>query len=206
MQGTKKTRAWVATGALVAALVFLSLAGCATSGGSKTLDWKQVDPSAFGSRQFNTMGLQTEGPNVRALYGYVLYGDGVTVSVSGRITGTTLGKMSLEDVQQDYQRVMRENMLTAGGNLILREVLRDGIRRGVYRNDALAECHHLGHGARHSGSERRPAGDIPVIGTSRLPSQRGSRGIPLRFPLCKRDRIKSTLVRRAWMKCKGCRQ
>jgi hypothetical protein len=126
MKGTKKTRAWVVVGTLVAALVFLSLSGCATSGGSKTLDWKQVDPSVFGSRQFNTMGLQTEGPNVRALYGYILYGDGVTVSVSGRITGTPLGKMSLEDVQQDYRRVMRENMLTAGGNLILREVLRDG--------------------------------------------------------------------------------
>jgi hypothetical protein len=126
MQGTKKTRAWVEAGTLVAALVFMSLAGCASSGGSKTLDWKQVDPSAFGSRQFNTMGLQTEGPNVRALYGYVLYGDGVTVSVSGRITGTMLGKMTLEDVQQDYRRVMQENMLTAGGNLILREIRRDG--------------------------------------------------------------------------------
>jgi hypothetical protein len=128
MQRTQKTRAWVATGALVAALLFLSLAGCATTGGgsSKALNWQQVDQSAFGSRQFNTMGLQTFGPNVRALYGYVLYGDGVTVSVSGRITGTPLGKMTLADVQQDYQRVMRENMLTAGGDLILREVIRDG--------------------------------------------------------------------------------
>ena len=126
MQGTKKTRAWVAAGALITTLVFLSLAGCASSGGSKTLDWQQVDPSAFGNQQFNTLGLQTYGPNVRALYGYILYGDGVTVSVSGRITGTPLGKMTLADVQQDYQRVMRENMLTAGGNLILREVLRDG--------------------------------------------------------------------------------
>jgi hypothetical protein len=127
MQDKKKTSAGVTAGALIAALVLISIAGCATSGSSsKTLDWKQVDPSAFGSRQFNTMGLQTFGPNVRALYGYVLYGDGVTVSVSGRITGTPLGKMTLADVQQDYQRVMRENMITTGGNLILREVLRDG--------------------------------------------------------------------------------
>jgi hypothetical protein len=126
MRGMKRTKAWVTAGVLVAALVFLSLAGCATSGGSKSLNWKQVDPSVFGSRQFNTMGLQTYGANVRALYGYILYGDGVTVSVSGRITGTPIGKMTLADVQQDYQRVMRENMLTAGGELILREVLRDG--------------------------------------------------------------------------------
>jgi hypothetical protein len=33
--------------------------------------------------------------------------------------------MSLADVQQDYQRVLRDNMIQ-GGNLILRGVLRDG--------------------------------------------------------------------------------
>ena len=126
MKGTKKPRAWLAAGTIVAVLAFLSLAGCATSGSSKALNWKQVDPSVFGSRQFNAMALQTYGANVRALYGYVLYGDGVTVSVGGRITGTPIGKMTLADVQQDYQRTMRENMLTAGGDLILREVLRDG--------------------------------------------------------------------------------
>jgi len=125
MRGTKKTRAWVVAGALVAALVFLSLASCATSGSNKALDWKQADPSAFGGRQFNTLGLQTSGPNIQPLYGYVLYGDGVTVSASGRITGTPLGRMSLADVQQDYQRVLRDNMIQ-GGNLILREILRDG--------------------------------------------------------------------------------
>jgi hypothetical protein len=127
MKGTKKTRAWVAVGALAAALMFLSLVGCATGGSSsQALDWKQVDPSAFGSQKFNTIGLQTFGPNVRQLYGYILYPDGVTVSASGQITATPLGKMSLADVQQDYQRVMKENMLQAGGNLILRDVRRDG--------------------------------------------------------------------------------
>ena len=127
MQNKKKTKTWVAV--LVSALILLLLAGCATTGGSgstQALDWKQVDPSAFGSQKLNTMGLQTYGPNIRQLYGYVLYPDGVTVSVSGRINATPLGKMSLEDVQQDYQRVMKENMLQAGGNLILREIRRDG--------------------------------------------------------------------------------
>jgi hypothetical protein len=126
MKGTKKTSAWLAAGALVAALLFLSLAGCATTGSSQALNWQQVDPSAFGSSQFNTIGLQTFGPNVRQLYGYLLYPDGVTVSASGRITATPLGKMTLADVQQDYQRVLRENMITTGGNLVLREVRRDG--------------------------------------------------------------------------------
>jgi hypothetical protein len=125
MKGTKKTRALAASGALVAALLFLSLAGCATTGSSQALNWQQVDPSAFDNRQFNTIGLQTYGPYARQLYGYLLYPDGVTVSVSGQITGTPIGKMSLADVQQDYQRVMKENMVS-GGDLILREVRRDG--------------------------------------------------------------------------------
>ena len=130
MRGAKKARAWAAAVVLVVALMLLSLAGCATTGsdssGSQALNWQQVDPSAFGSKQFSTMGLQTFGPNVRQLYGYLLCPDGVTVSASGRITATPLGKMSLADVQQDYQRVMKENMLQAGGDLILREVRRDG--------------------------------------------------------------------------------
>jgi hypothetical protein len=130
MKGTKKTRAWAVALALVAALLFLSLAGCATtgsgSGSSQALNWRQVDPSAFGNRQFNAAGIQTYGPTGGQLYGYFLYGDGVTVSFSGRITGTPIGRMSLADVQQDYQRVLRENMQTVGGDLILREVLRNG--------------------------------------------------------------------------------
>jgi len=125
MRGTKRTRAWVAAGSLITTLVFLSIAGCATSGGSKALEWRQVDAEALGSQKFNTLGIQTYGPNVQSLYGYILYGEGITVSVSGRITGTSLGRMSLEDVQQDYQRILRENMIQ-GGNLVLREVLRGG--------------------------------------------------------------------------------
>jgi hypothetical protein len=120
------TRARLAAGALIAALVLLSIVGCASSGSTVALDWKQVDPSAFGDRQFNTMGIQTYGPTGQQLHGYFLYTDGLTVSFSGRITGTPLGKMSLADVQQDYQRVLRDNMMTMGGNLILREVLRNG--------------------------------------------------------------------------------
>jgi len=125
MRNSKRKRAWAAAGTLVAVLMYLSLAGCATTGSSQALDWKQVDPSAFDNRQFNTIGLQTYGPYARQLYGYLLYPDGVTVSVSGQITGTPIGKMSLADVQQDYQRVMKENMVS-GGDLILREVRRDG--------------------------------------------------------------------------------
>jgi hypothetical protein len=126
MQSAKKNGAWAAAGILVAVLVLLSISGCASSGSTVALDWKQVDPSAFGNQKFNTIRMETFGPNVRQLYGYVLYPDGVTVSTSGYIKPTPIGKMSLADVQQDYQRVMRENMLQAGGDLILRKVDRNG--------------------------------------------------------------------------------
>jgi hypothetical protein len=130
MRGTKKTRSWAAAGALAAALMFLSIAGCATtgsSGGSQALTLQQVDGSAFGDRQFNAMGLKTFGPYAQQLYGYVLYGDGVTVSASGQLTGTPVGKMTLSDVQADYRRMIRETMMPlGGGDLFLRQILRNG--------------------------------------------------------------------------------
>ncbi len=125
MRGTEKTGTRMAAKALIVALMYLWLAGCAASSSSQALDWKQVDPSAFGSQTFNTTGIMTYGPTGQQLYGYFLCADGVTVSMSGRITGTPIGRMSLADVQQDYQRVLRDNMMQ-GGNLILREVVRNG--------------------------------------------------------------------------------
>jgi hypothetical protein len=126
MQGARKTSAWLTAGTPIAALVLLLIVGCASSGSTVALDWKQVDPSAFGNQKFNAAVIQTYGPTGQQLYGYFLCADGVTVSFSGRITGTPIGRMSLADVQQDYQRILRDNMMTMGGNLILREVLRNG--------------------------------------------------------------------------------
>jgi hypothetical protein len=105
--------------AMASALMLLALAGCATTGGGNgpaALILRQVDASAPGSQSFNVVRVETFGPTIQPLYGYFLYRDGISVNVTGRITGRKLGKMTLAEVQHDYQRILKENMIY-GGNL-----------------------------------------------------------------------------------------
>jgi hypothetical protein len=115
--------------ALGSVLIILFLAGCATTGGSASggnnataLELRQIDGSVFGRENFNVIRIETHGPNSPQLYGYFLYRDGLTVQVTGPMTGTPLGRMSLKEVRADYQRVVGENMI-GGGNLVLQEAL-----------------------------------------------------------------------------------
>jgi hypothetical protein len=105
-----------AAAALLAALL---LAGCATMGGGNgpaALILRQVDASAPGGQSFNVVRVETFGPTIQPLYGYFLHRDGISVNVTGRITGRKLGKMTLAEVQHDYQRLLKEKMIY-GGNL-----------------------------------------------------------------------------------------
>ncbi len=77
---------------LAAFMLFLILAGCATTGGGSgnkaaALKQQQVDSAAIGSGTYNVLRFVTYGPYSQQLYGYFLYGDGIEVSVSGRIPG-----------------------------------------------------------------------------------------------------------------------
>ena len=104
---------------MASALILLALAGCATTGGGSgpaALMLRQVDASAPGSQSFNVVRVETFGPTVQPLYGYFLYRDGISVNVTGRLTGRKLGKMTLAEVQHDYQRLLKEKMIY-GGNL-----------------------------------------------------------------------------------------
>jgi hypothetical protein len=110
-------------------LILFFLAGCATmdgsaSGGNNTtaLELRQIDGSVFGRESFNVIRVETHGPNSQQLYGYFLYRDGLTVQVNGPMTGKTLGKIALKEVQADYQRIIKENMIN-GGNLVIQEAL-----------------------------------------------------------------------------------
>jgi hypothetical protein len=127
--------AWMTAGALAAALAILLLAGCATTGGGSAtaLTARQVDSAALGSQRLDAIRVETFGPNIQQLFGYFLYRDGITVNVTGRITGKNLGKMTLAEVRQDYQRLLRENMIY-GGNLVIREVLHGGMVVGYSAN------------------------------------------------------------------------
>ena len=124
------------TMAMATALILLVLAGCATTGGGSgpsALTLRQVDASAFGSQTPNVVRVETFGPTMQQLFGYFLYRDGMTVSTYGRLTGRNIGKMTLEDVQQDYQRLLREGMIY-GGNLQFSEVVQGGLVLGYTAN------------------------------------------------------------------------
>ena len=124
------------TRAMASALILLALAGCATTGGGSgpaALMLRQVDASAPGSQSFNVIRVETFGPHVQQLYGYFLYGDGITVNVTGRLTGRKLGKMTLVEVQRDYQRLLKETMIY-GGNLQISEAVLGGAVMGYTAN------------------------------------------------------------------------
>jgi len=110
-------------------LMTFFLAGCATVGGSASggnnatvLELRQIDGSVIGRESLNAVRIETLGPNSQQLYGYFLYRDGLTVHVTGPMTGKTLGKISLKEVQADYQRVIKERKLD-GGDLVIQEAL-----------------------------------------------------------------------------------
>jgi hypothetical protein len=110
-------------------LMMFFLTGCAMKSDSASgrnnataLELRQIDGSVFGRESFNTIRIETYGPNSQKLYGYFLYRNGLTVHLTGTMTGNTLGKMSLKEVQADYQRVIKENMID-GGNLVIQEAV-----------------------------------------------------------------------------------
>jgi hypothetical protein len=128
------TRA-LATAAAVVLTAFL-LVGCATTGGSNgpaALILRQVDTSVPGNQSLNVIRVETYGPTIQPLYGYFLYRDGITVNVTGRITGKNLGKMTLAEVQRDYQRLLKETMIY-GGNLQISEAVLGGAVMGYSAN------------------------------------------------------------------------
>ncbi len=105
---------------LGAVLILFSIAGCAAT--TTSLELRPIDESVFGRESFNAIRVETRGPDSQQLYGYFLYRDGLTVQVTGPMTGKTLGKMSLKEVQADYQGVIKEKKIN-GGSLVIGEVL-----------------------------------------------------------------------------------
>jgi len=114
---------------LGAVLILFFLAGCAMMDGSASggnnataLELRQIDGSVIGRESLNAIRVETYGPNSQQLYGYFLYRDGLTVQVTGPMTGKRIGRMSLKEVQADYQRVIKENMIHTG-NLVIQEAV-----------------------------------------------------------------------------------
>lgn len=131
---------------LGAVLIVFLLAGCATTGGSTSggshavaLELRGIDGSVLGSERLNVIRVETYGPDSQQLCGYFLYRDGLTVQVTGPMTGKTFGKMSLKEVQSDYRRVIKENMLN-GANLVIREAVCGKAVCGYTANMPVMNC------------------------------------------------------------------
>ena len=125
-------RSRVAPGVKLSMLIMIvALAACAPTG--SYLKWSQVDAgglmkSEAGRQAYNTIRFATYGPKAEQLYGYFLYKDGIEVQSEQGIPFVKLGKMTLQEVMADYQRVEKANMYSAGSMLNVQE---------YYRRDAV---------------------------------------------------------------------
>jgi hypothetical protein len=129
----KKTRA-----AIPGILLILLVAGCVASGGY--LKWNQVDTASMmksdaGKQKLNTVRFETYGPDAEQLFGYFLYKDGIEVLTGEGIPQKRLGKLTIGEVMDDYARAVKARQFSSGSNLIVREVLRDGLVVGYTASD-----------------------------------------------------------------------
>jgi hypothetical protein len=120
-------RVSVAFVAIVVASMVLLLSGmifAATILNSKQLPTEQTLQGSTGNEKFNTLRFETFGgePSYRII-GYFLYKDGVRVAGGPQLE--SIGKLSLNEVFTDNDRVIKEKKYRKSGNLIIREIIRD---------------------------------------------------------------------------------
>jgi len=117
----------------LAAIVITMFALGACAPAATYLKWNQVNSAELmkteaGKQAYNTIRFATYGPKAQQLYGYFLYKDGIEVQPEQGIPFEKLGKMTLQEVMADYQKVEKANMYSAGSNLNVQE---------YYRRDAV---------------------------------------------------------------------
>ena len=117
--------------------VMLVIGACASG---TILKWNQVDSAAMmksdtGKQKLNTVRFETFGPEAEQLYGYFLYKEGIEVITGEGIPQKRLGKLTLGEVMDDYAKAVKARQFSSGSNLIVREVLRNGLVVGYTAND-----------------------------------------------------------------------
>jgi hypothetical protein len=114
--------------ATIVASMFLILSGmifAATILNSRQLPTEQTLQGSIGNEKFNTFRFETYGGQSESrLIGYFLYKDGIRVSYGGPQL-EPIGKLSLNEVFADYDRVLKAKMYSKPGNLIIREIIRE---------------------------------------------------------------------------------
>ena len=120
----------------------LILAGAifaATILNSKQLPTEQTLKGGTGSEKFNTLRFETFGgqPDSRII-GYFLYKDGIRVSSDGPQL-EPIGKLSLNEVFADHERVVKAKFYNRASKLIIREIIRDNRVIGYAVSDLKME-------------------------------------------------------------------
>ncbi len=92
---------------------------------AKQLPTDQTLKSGVGSEKFNTVRFETFGgqPEERVI-GYFLYRDGVSVSFNGPQL-ESIGKLTLNEVYADHDRVVKAKFYSRASKLIIREIIRE---------------------------------------------------------------------------------
>jgi hypothetical protein len=108
---------------------------------ANVLNWNQLPTeqtlkSDIGNQKLNTVRFETFGaaaPEMR-IVGYFLYKDGIEVRTAGP-NFETVGKMSLNDVFADYDKIIRARFYRTASMPVIREVVRDGAVVGYTASD-----------------------------------------------------------------------
>jgi hypothetical protein len=130
----------LATVLIVSAVLLLSVwAFAATMLNSRQLPTEQTLKGRTGNEKFNTLRFETYGgePENRII-GYFLYKDGIRVSGDGPQL-EPIGKLSLNEVFADHERVAKAKFYSRSSNLMIREIIRDNSVIGYAVSDLKME-------------------------------------------------------------------
>ena len=139
MTNQKKSRiihAALATTILVSIVLFMSvMAFAAAPLKAKQLPTDQTLKSNVGSEKFNAIRFETFGgqPDERVI-GYFLHKDGVSVSFNGPQL-ESIGKLNLNEVFADHDRVVKAKFYKRSSKLIIREIIRENAVIGYTVSD-----------------------------------------------------------------------
>ena len=131
-------------GHFMTALVVMTLILISACAPARLLPWKPVDAASLEkteaySKKLNTIRFVTVGPVSEQIFGYFLYKDGFEVAIGGGANIVNLGKMSISEVQADYEKIMRSRQYTRGSPLLIREIISEGAVAGYTACDINAE-------------------------------------------------------------------
>jgi len=120
-------------------LILSGMIFAATILNSKQLPTEQTLKGGTGNEKFNTLRFETYGgqPDNRII-GYFLYKDGIRVSFDGPQL-EPIGKLSLNEVFADHERVVKAKFYSRASKLIIREIIRDNKVIGYAVSDLKME-------------------------------------------------------------------